>query len=241
MTEYPSWQYDELRQVGTDYDDLAEVEAYDSRHSKFRDVDAECVKTLNTLELSPDAILIEIGTGTGAFAIHASRRCAKVYAIDISRPMLDYAARKSRDAGVTNVTFCHAGFLTYDHRAEPADAIVTSMAFHHLPDFWKGMALDRTNGMLKRGGRLFINDVVFEQTEAATNISRWIEHLTSMSGKELGEEIAVHVREEYSTFGWIIEGLLERSGFRVISKQAQEGVVAQYLCIKEEEIAQQSP
>ncbi|MHB1419493.1 MAG: hypothetical protein ACYCX4_07850 [Bacillota bacterium] len=27
---YPSWQYDELKQVGVDYTDIKEVQAYDS-------------------------------------------------------------------------------------------------------------------------------------------------------------------------------------------------------------------
>jgi hypothetical protein len=40
------------------------------------------------------------------------------------------------------------------------DAVVTTLALHHLPDFWKGMALKRVHGMLKRGGRLYIHDVI---------------------------------------------------------------------------------
>ncbi|MFC1925927.1 class I SAM-dependent methyltransferase [Chloroflexota bacterium] len=240
MTEHPSWQYDEFRQIGRDYGDPAHVEDYDSRHSAYRDIDAECQSTLDSLDLPSDAILIDIGTGTGAFALHASRSCARVYAVDVSGPMLDFAARKAAETGVANITFCHAGFLTYEHQGEPADAIVTSLAFHHLPDFWKGIALGRMNGMLKQGGKLFIRDVVFEQTDIAGNISRWIEHLASNGAPHIGEGIVVHVREEHSTFDWIIEGLLERAGFRILSRQLDGGVMAQYLCTKETEIAGQS-
>lgn len=237
MTEHLSWQYDEFRQVGMDYCDPVQVEAYDSRHSEFRDVDAECKSILDSLGLPRNAILIELGTGTGTFAIHAAHHCASVYAVDISKQMLDFAASKAEKAGVKNITFYHAGFLTYNHQDESADAIVTSMALHHLPDFWKSMALNRINGMLKQGGKLFINDVVFQQTGATVNISRWIDHMISIGGIQLGQETATHVREEYSTFDWIMDGIMERSGFKVLSKEVHEGVIARYLCIKETEIA----
>jgi len=36
----PVWQYDEIRQVGTDYTDEAQVEAYDQRMQSLRDVKA---------------------------------------------------------------------------------------------------------------------------------------------------------------------------------------------------------
>lgn len=85
--------------------------------------------------------MIEIGTGTGAFAIHAAKRCAKVFAIDVSASMLKYAKRKSDIAGLKNISYHHAGFLTYEHNEAPVDALVTSMAFHHLPDFGKASLL----------------------------------------------------------------------------------------------------
>lgn len=237
MTQFPSWHYNEFLPVGRDYGNPHQVESYDSRHSIFRDIDDECRTILESLELPDDAILIELGTGTGNFALHASQQCARVYAVDTSRSMLDFAAQKAAKAGADNITFCHAGFLTYEHQDKYADAIVTSLAFHHLPDFWKGMALSRMNGMLNQGGRLFIGDVVFEQTGVIGNISRWIDYFSANFGAELAESIADHVREEYSTFDWIMEGLLERAGFRIISSQIDEGVMARYLCVKESGIA----
>jgi len=57
------------------------------------------------------------------------------------------------------------------------DALVPIMAFHHLSDFWKGIALDRMNCIIRPGGLLYIHDVIFEQADVETNISRWIDHL----------------------------------------------------------------
>lgn len=232
MKKSPLWQYDEFRQVGVDYEDPSEVEVYDARHAKFRDVDAECASILDAIGVTPQSVVVEIGTGTGAFAIHAARCCAHVYAVDVSTFMLEATRSKADRAELQNITTCHAGFLTYDHQGLPADAIVTSMAFHHLPDFWKGIALDRMNQMLKPGGLLYIHDVIFAKDDVATNISRWIDKLGSIGGQQLGEEVATHIREEFSTFDWIMDGLLERSGFRVLSKNMEEGVIGTYLCEK---------
>lgn len=233
MKKSPPWQYDEFKQVGVDYEDLAEVEAYDSRHAKFRDVDAECTSILDALAVTPRSVVIELGTGTGAFAIHAAQRCASVYAADVSGPMLKFAQQRSDKAGLKNITFCHAGFLTYEHNGALADALVTGLAFHHLPDFWKGIALDRMNGMLRNGGLLYLHDVIFEHADAETNIARWLDRLGEIGGAQLRDEVAAHVREEFSTFDWIMEGLLERAGFRILSKEMDEGVVGTYLCEKE--------
>ena len=233
MKNISSWQYDEFKQVGVDYENQEEVEAYDSRHAQFRDVDTECATILDALAVTPQSVVIELGTGTGAFAIHAAQRCASIYAVDVSGPMLEFAQRKANKIGLTNITFHHAGFLTYEHNGTPADALVTNMAFHHLPDFWKGIALDRMNGMLRPGGLLYIHDVIFVQADAETDIPRWIDQLGEIGGTQLGDEVAAHVREEFSTFDWIMDGLLERTGFRIVSKEIIEGVIGTYLCEKE--------
>ena len=41
--------------------------------------------------------------------------------------------------------------------------------------------------------------------------------------------------EEYSTFGWIMEGLLERAGFKIEESDYKEGFLVSYLCVKSAE------
>ncbi len=232
MNKRISWQYDEYRQVGVDYADTAAVAAYDARHARFRDVHSESARILDALAVTSKSVVIEFGTGTGAFAIHAAQRCESVYPIDVSKPILEYVRQRAAKAGLKNIVLCHAGFLTYEHGGAPADAIVTSMALHHLPDFWKGIALARVHGMLKSSGLLYIHDVIFDPVDAESYIPRWIDKLGGMGGAQLRDEIATHVREEFSTFDWILDGLLERAGFRIQSKEMVEGVIGTYLCKK---------
>lgn len=231
MCNHP-WRYDEMKQIGKDYDDLAEVELYDIRHGKFRNVVKENEEILEKLCLKPEHVLVEIGPGTGAFALQAARRCAKVYAVDISRAMLEYAQKKAAAAGITNIVFFHGGFLTYTHDDLPVDAIVTNTAFHHLPDFWKGVALKRLNGMLKPGGVVYLSDVIFEDRNLYGNIEQFIEKLERAGGPGIRKDIESHVRNEYSTYDWIMDGLLERAGFEITGKVMLDGVIGRYLCRK---------
>ena len=228
-----SWQYDEFKQVGTDYSSKTEVEHYDSSHADFRDMEAESADILDLLKIREDGVLIDFGSGTGTFAIHAARRCARVYAIDVSQAMLDFSAAKAIKAGRKNIEFRHSGFMTYEHDASPVDAVVTTFAFHHLPDFWKGIALKRVNTMLKPGGSFYIHDVILEEPGALENIAALINNLAKAGGEPLREDAERHFRYEFSTYDWVMDGLLERSGFHIVSKVIRDGVIGSYLCRKE--------
>lgn len=227
-----SWQYDEFKQVGTDYSSKAEVEIYDSSHADFRDMEAESIKILDSLKIKGGNVLIDFGSGTGTFAIQAARRCAKVYAVDVSEAMIDCAEAKAIKAGISNIEFHHAGFLTYKHNDSPVDAVVTTFSFHHLPDFWKGIALKRVNSMLKPDGQLYIHDVIVEETNAIENIAALIDKLATAGGKLLREDTERHFRDEYSTYDWVMDGLLSRAGFTIKSKYIDGGVLGTYICVR---------
>ncbi len=227
-----SWQYDEFKQVGTDYGNKAEVEIYDSSHADFRDMEAESIKILDSLEIKGGNVLIDFGSGPGTFAIQAALRGAKVYAVDVSQAMIDHAAAKAIKAGTSNIEFHHAGFLTYKHNDSPVDAVVTRFAFHHLPDFWKGIALKRVSSMLKPDGQLYIHDVILEETNALENIVALIDRLATAGGKLLREDTERHFRDEYSTYDWVMDGLLSRAGFTIKDKHIDDGVLGTYICTK---------
>lgn len=225
-------RYDESIPPGRDFRSREVVESYDAYHRRFRDIDRENEAILSALEIQPPHILADFGSGTGALALQAARRCRRVHAIDVSRAMLDYTEWRARAAGVTNVVCHHAGFLTYVHEGPPLDAISTSMAFHHLPDFWKQKALLRFNAMLKPGGRLHLADVVFTEKETEQNIVRWIQATSAAAGTDLTADLESHVCTEFSTFTWILEGLLVRAGFRIDDATYTDGALARYVCTK---------
>lgn len=224
------WQYDEFKQTGKDYGSRSEVEVYDASHADFRDMEAESLQILDMLKVKETDELIEFGSGTGTFAVQAARRCRQVYAVDVSQTMLDFSKEKATQAGVSNIEFHHAGFLTYEHKKSPVQAVVTTLALHHLPDFWKGMALKHIYNMLAPNGKLYINDVILEETDAIENITALIDHQAAVGGDFLREDAEAHFREEFSTYDWVMEGLLARSGFTIEDRSNEGGVLGTYFC-----------
>jgi cyclopropane fatty-acyl-phospholipid synthase-like methyltransferase len=219
------------------YDSFFLAGLYDAHHQVFRDYQREAEQIVATLDLPSSATVIDMGCGTGAFAIHAATQYRAVHAVDVSRAMLHRARWKARKAGLSNVEFHHGGFLTYEHRAAPADAIVSVAALHHLPDFWKLVGLYRLASMLKPGGRLYLFDVVFS-FEAAQYEAR-LKRFVRTAGTDLGPsgelEAQTHCREEYSTCDWILAGLLERAGFEIAATGRKNEFLASYLCTKRAE------
>jgi ubiquinone/menaquinone biosynthesis C-methylase UbiE len=219
MKDKIGWQYNEFTQVGKDYSRQDEVADYDARHSDFRDIEGEGSAALDSLGVGKNDVLVDFGSGIGIFAIQAASRGARVCAVDVSEAMLAYAKNKAEKAGVANINFCHGGFLTFEYDGPAADFITTTFAFHHLPDFWKGIALKRIYQMLKPGGRFFIHDAVIEEDNAIENISALIDKLSSAGGDFAREDAEGDFRKEYSTYDWVMDGLLTRAGFTIDSKE----------------------
>lgn len=230
-----SWQYDEFKQIGTDYESREAIEAYDRQMQSLRDVAGESEHILDILGITPESTILEIGTGTGEFAVRAAARCARVYAADVSEPMLEYARKKAESRDVGNIEFMRAGFLTFT-LDEPVDAIVSQLALHHLPDHWKAIALTRVYDALKDGGRFYLRDMVFPgdvRTHQAL-FDTWVEACEKTISSKMAREVEEHIREEHSTLDWIMEGLLTSTGFSVISRESPDQLFTGYVCLRGE-------
>ena len=129
-----------------------------------------------------------------------------------------------------------AGLLSYEHEGEPPDAVMTRNALHHLPDFWKVIALERIARLLRPSGVLLLQDIVylFEPADASAAFATWLASApTDPSKGWTAEQLAEHVREEYSTFTWLLEPMLERAGFEIRTRRpSQDAIYAAYTCIR---------
>ena len=227
-----SWLYNEFTQVGKDYADQKEVDVYEKTHSQFRDLQKEASDLIRLIRLNKDDVLADFGCGTGVFAVEASKVCKKVYAVDVSENMLKSAKEKAERAGAKNIEFHHSGFLNFDIKDSTLDIVTSTFSFHHLPDFWKFLALERIYKMMKGSGGLYIKDVILQQDNAITNIEAMIESQEELGGDFLREDAEQHFREEYSTYDWVMDGLLERAGFKILERHFDKGVIGMYLCVK---------
>lgn len=230
------WYYNELRHCGVNYADTAQAEIYEERHAQFRDFKAEYqhMREFLSLEDSKNLTMIDLGCGTGVLEQYAAKDFRKIYAVDISDVMLEQAKKKLAAQNIENVELVQAGFLSYRHQGSPVDIVVTKAAFHHLPDFWKQIALLNMNQMIKLGGMLYIFDVVFNfrPENYRERIGDWVSGFEQRVGEQFSKEVKTHIRDEYSTFGWILEGMLEQAGFKVEKAQSTDGFMTEYLCRK---------
>jgi ubiquinone/menaquinone biosynthesis C-methylase UbiE len=233
MSQYPQWYYNEFKQTGVDYTDSEEIQAYDLRMQKLRDIESESNWLREILKIKDTDVILEIGTGTGELALKLSVYCRKVVAIDVSKKMIDFAKMKAESQNKVNIQFYNAGFLTFENYDKPFDVIVTQLALHHLPDYWKIMALRRIYGMLKEGGIFYLRDVVFPSLiqDYDSYFNNIITDLKKSAGDKIAEETEIHIREEFSTLDWIMEGLLKNAGFYIEAVKC-DGFIVGYLCKK---------
>ena len=181
--------------------------------------------------LGVDATLVDLGCGTGLLAAAAAPEAGRVVGVDPSPAMLEVARRRSDE-----VEWVEAGFLTYEHEGDPPQLVHSRNALHHLSDFWKGVALRRVAAVLRPGGVLRLRDLVydFDPGEAGAVVEAWLGGAVARS--EDGwtrDELATHVREEHSTFTWLLGPMLGRAGFEVREATAAPSrTYAAYTCVR---------
>jgi ubiquinone/menaquinone biosynthesis C-methylase UbiE len=226
----PTWFIDELDYAGRENLDASHVARYDAKEDASA---ASEVALLQEMGLTRESLVVEFGAGTGQFSVQVAPACGRVIAVDVSPLMLDQLQAKATALQLTNIELVRAGFLTYEHRASPADFIYSRYALHHLPDFWKALALDRLRRMLRPGGVLRLWDVVydFSPSEAEDRIEAWC----ATGGDAVEEdwsraELEEHVRDEHSTFTWILEPIMRRSGFEIThAEHSEDAVFSKYV------------
>jgi SAM-dependent methyltransferase len=216
-------------------------EHFDEHHTRRYDAkeDAQAAEEVSLLEelgvLSAGSSVVDLGAGTGQFTLAAAQVCERVIAVDVSPLMLERLAEKLEAGAAQNVEVVRAGFLTYRHAGPPADLVYSRYALHHLPDFWKAIALTRMADMLRGGGVLRLWDIVygFEPGDADRHIEAWIARAATDVGRGWTRaELAEHVRDEHSTFTWLLEPMAERAAFDIVEAQYTGSVFARYLCRK---------
>ncbi|MDQ3610042.1 MAG: class I SAM-dependent methyltransferase [Actinomycetota bacterium] len=222
------WLLDEMTSIGRENLDGLHVSRYDEKE----DADAATeVGLLQSAGLSQGSTVVDLGAGTGQFALAAAEVCQRVIAVDPSPIMLSLLRKKARNRS-TPLEIVRGGFLTYEHGGGPPDLVYSRYALHHLPDFWKAVALGRIRRMLRPRGILRLWDVVyhFPADEAEDRIEQWCATGPSEGGGWTRAELEEHVRDENSTFTWLLEPMILQTGFEIRDvSYSHDGFFAKYL------------
>lgn len=168
--------------------------------------------------------ILEVATGTGLVALEVAKQAEKVYAVDISQPMIDEAKRKMIDKKINNVEFSvdDAYALPFDNGM--FDTVICNNALHNMKH--PGDALSEIKRVLKPDGR-FIAIVVGAGESLKFKIALTISTI-------LGQLPVFHKLnlDEFTDF-------IDKSGFVVVKKERmkhpEDSMALLYVISKKEE------
>jgi len=128
-------------------------------------------EVIHALGLPPDAVVADVGAGTGYFAVrlaHMTPR-GRVFAVDIAPDMVKYLAERARRENLRNL---EAVLGKPDDPRLPAkvDRVLVVDTYHHIDA--RGAYFGRLRGDLKRGGEIAIIDFAPESPVGPPPASR---------------------------------------------------------------------
>jgi 2-polyprenyl-3-methyl-5-hydroxy-6-metoxy-1,4-benzoquinol methylase len=219
------WYYNERRQIGIDSAVATIYGGHDDSEMRAR-------AALAMLGVQQGWRVADIGCGNGVLACEAALMGAEVDAIDISPAMLALAELRARQCKVA-IRTQSAGMLSFAYEPNCFDLVVSEFALHHLPDFWKAVALARIFRALKPGCSFYLRDIVFVSMPDGPerDVETWADFNINNHGFRR-DSVITHMRDEYSTFGWVIERMLTDVGFTLVSVDYQGPLHGTYLLRK---------
>ena len=128
-------------------------------------------EVIQALALKPDAIVADLGAGTGYFAARLARMLPKatVYAVDVEPEMVKYLGERAKREGLANLEPVAA--TPGDARLpEKADLILLVDVYHHVED--RGRYFRKLAAALKPGGRLAVIDFKLDSPQGPPRRSR---------------------------------------------------------------------
>jgi 2-polyprenyl-3-methyl-5-hydroxy-6-metoxy-1,4-benzoquinol methylase len=219
------WYYNERRQIGLD-------RAVASIYGRNDDSDLRARAALTMLGVQEGWRVADIGCGIGVLATEAALMGANVDAIDISPAMLALAKVYASDRRA-RIRAQPAGLLSFAYEPNSYDLIVSEFTLHHLPDFWKAVAMSRIFAALRPGANFFMRDIVFVSMPDGSerDVGEWADF--NINNHEFERDsVVTHMRDEYSTFGWVMERMLTEVGFTLVSADYHAPLHGTYLLQK---------
>jgi demethylphylloquinol methyltransferase len=141
----------------TNYDGMAWV--YDPLDSIYSLGQINAAKISQITHLSPGDRVLYVGVGTGADALAAARRGARVTCVDLSPPMLKRAKARFTRAGLTAEFICADVF---EHGpAMDYDAVAVNFFLNCFSESAMRKAMGSLVGLLKPSGKLMIADYAY--------------------------------------------------------------------------------
>jgi len=161
-------------------------------------------EVIQALALEPDAVIADIGSGTGYFSARFANMLpqGRVYGVDTEPDMVKYLAQRAQREGLKNV-IAIAGTPGHPRLPEKADLIILVDVYHHVGD--RENYFRKLGASLKPGGRLAIIDFRMDSPEGPPKAARiepgQVKAELERAGYELAQEHAFLPRQYFLVFG----------------------------------------
>ena len=128
-------------------------------------------EVIEALAFKPDAVIADIGSGTGYFAVRLANMVPKgrVYGVDVEPDMVKYLAERAKREKHANVVAV-AGAPDDPRLPEKADLILLVDVYHHIDD--RERYFRKLQGYLKPGGRVAIIDYRLDSPDGPPRAAR---------------------------------------------------------------------
>jgi len=128
-------------------------------------------EVIQTLALAPNAVVADIGSGTGYFSVRLANMLPKgrVYGVDIEPGMVKYLADRAKREGLQNVTSI-AGAPDDPRLPEKVDLIIMVDVYHHIGHRMRYFR--KLQASLKPGGRVAIIDFKMDSPDGPPKAAR---------------------------------------------------------------------
>ncbi len=128
-------------------------------------------EVIQALKLKPDAVVADLGAGTGYFAVRLANMVPKgrVYGVDVEPDMVKYLAERAKREKRGNL-IALAGAPDDPKLPEKADLILLVDVYHHIED--RERYFRNLQASLEPGGRIAIIDFRMDSPEGPPKAAR---------------------------------------------------------------------
>ena len=146
-------------------------------------------EVIQALALKPDAVIADIGSGTGYFSARFANMVPKgrVYGVDTEPDMVKYLSERAKREGLNNITAV-AGAPDNPRLPEKADLIILVDVYHHVED--RERYFRQLQKSLKPGGRLAVIDYRMDSPEGPPKRARIAPERVKAELKQAGYALA---------------------------------------------------
>ena len=160
-------------------------------------------EVIQALSLPPDAVVADIGAGTGYFSARLSRMLpkGKVYAVDVEPEMVKYLGERAEREGLKNLVPVR-GDAAGANLPEPVDLALLVDVYHHIGERSRYFA--RLRNSLKADARVAIIDFRMEAKDGPPRAARiapaQVKREMAQAGYGLAEELGFLPNQYFLVF-----------------------------------------